>query len=46
MKKYKCKKCGIDVETNIEAIEKAEVCFTHFRWGVGRKIFEKGDLFT
>jgi len=31
---------------NIEAIEKAEVCFTHFRWGVGRKIFEKGDLFT
>lgn len=45
MKKYKCKECGIDVETSIEVIEKEQLCFTHFRWGIGKKIFEKSDLF-
>ncbi len=44
--KYNCKKCGMEVETNIDAIEKSGLCFTDFRWGVGKKIFEKGDLFA
>jgi len=46
LKPYNCKKCGRKTETDIEALENSKLCFTHFRWGEGKKIFEKGDLFT
>jgi hypothetical protein len=37
--------CGNFIKTNIVLLNEEKLCFTHFRNGVGKQIFERGDLF-
>lgn len=44
-KGFNCAECGQFIKTNISALNTEKLCFTHFRNGIGKKIFESGDLF-
>ena len=41
-----CKKCMKEFETNISVLADLEICYTCFKKHGGRKMVEKGDLFT
>lgn len=43
---YNCVKCKKKITTNVDPLKEARQCFTCFRNGIGKRMFESGDFFA